>query len=159
VPGQLHCSLHVDARRGERGVGLMGRRVLLTGIPALGQPPDLEGERHQASGSETFPFPPNWQQNPTLEAAGKTYYEHRAALMTANDEGLTTTYNRFHDPDETAPAILRLRELHAAMDRAVLDAYGWGDLAPTCAFLLDYEEEEDDDGAARASKKRKPRTR
>jgi len=29
------------------------------------------------------------------------------------------------------------------MDRAVLDAYGWADLKPTCAFLLDYEEDED----------------
>ncbi len=30
------------------------------------------------------------------------------------------------------------------MDRAVLDAYGWTDLQPTCEFLLDYEEEEED---------------
>ena len=29
------------------------------------------------------------------------------------------------------------------MDRAVLDAYGWTDLKPTCEFLLDYEDEED----------------
>ena len=27
--------------------------------------------------------------------------------------------------------------------RAVLDAYGWTDLKPTCEFLLDYEDEED----------------
>ena len=32
-------------------------------------------------------------------------------------------------PDERSPDILKLRELHAAMDRAVLDAYGWTDLA------------------------------
>jgi hypothetical protein len=32
------------------------------------------------------------------------------------------------------------------MDRAVLDAYDWTDLQPTCQFLLDYEEEEDDNG-------------
>ncbi len=49
----------------------------------------------------------------------------------------------FHDPDERSPEILKLRELHAAMDRAVLDAYGWTDLKPTCEFLLDYEDEED----------------
>ena len=116
---------------------------------------------------ETFPFPPAWQQSPTLEAAGDAYYTFRASLM-ANEavraslmaslppEGLTSTYNRFHDPDETLPGILRLRELHAAMDRAVLDAYGWGDLVPTCAFLLDYEEEEDDDDARAGKKKRKP---
>jgi len=43
--------------------------------------------------------------------------------------------------------ILRLRELHAAMDRAVLDAYGWTELKPTCEFLLDYEDEEDQEPA------------
>ena len=37
---------------------------------------------------------------------------------------MTRTYNRFHDPNEDDPEIGRLRELHAAMDRAVLDAYG-----------------------------------
>jgi len=62
--------------------------------------------------------------------------------MKKNNEGLTATYNRFHDPDERSPDILKLRELHAAMDRAVLDAYGWTDLKPTCEFLLDYEDED-----------------
>ena len=65
-----------------------------------------------------------------LESAGKAYYEFRADLMVRNNEGLTKTYNRFHDPDERSPDILKLRELHAAMDRAVLDAYGWTDLKP-----------------------------
>ena len=40
---------------------------------------------------ETFPFPDNWQTHPTLEAAGKTYYDFRAALMVRNDQGLTKT--------------------------------------------------------------------
>ena len=31
------------------------------------------------------------------------------------------------DPDEEDSDIARLRVLHAAMDRAVLDAYGWRD--------------------------------
>jgi hypothetical protein len=31
------------------------------------------------------------------------------------------------------------------MDRAVLDAYGWTDLKPTCEFLLDYEDEDEGD--------------
>jgi hypothetical protein len=38
-----------------------------------------------------------------------------------------------------------LRELHAEMDRAVLNAYRWTDLEPTCEFLLDYEEDEDEE--------------
>jgi len=94
---------------------------------------------------ETFPFPENFETHPTLEAAGQAYYEFRAALMVKNSEGLTKTYNRFHDPYETSPDILKLRELHDAMDRAVLDAYGWTDLKPTCEFLLDYEDEDDED--------------
>ncbi len=68
--------------------------------------------------------------------------------MIRNNEGLTKTYNRFHDPDERSPDIFKLRELHAAMDRAVLDAYGWTDLKPACEFLLDYEDEEDQELAA-----------
>lgn len=102
---------------------------------------------------ETFPFPREVESNAALEEVGKTYHEFRADLMMRNNEGLTATYNRFHDPDERSPDILKLRELHAAMDRAVLDAYGWTDLQPTCEFLLDYEEEEDDEGAPRRRKK------
>ena len=52
---------------------------------------------------ETFPFPDGWETHPPLEAAGQAYYEHRAALMVRNDEGMTKTYNRFHDPYEDDP--------------------------------------------------------
>ena len=92
---------------------------------------------------ETFPFPTNWKNNSQLETIGKEYYEYRAQLMITNNQGLTTTYNRFHDPDEYDSAILKLRDLHNQMDRAVLDAYGWTDLQPVCEFLLDYEDEEE----------------
>ena len=91
---------------------------------------------------ETFPFPDGWETHPSLEAAGKTYYEHRSALMVRNDEGMTKTYNRFHDPYENDSDIVKLRELHSAMDRAVLDAYGWTDIPTDCDFLLDYEIDE-----------------
>ena len=62
--------------------------------------------------------------------------------MIARNEGLTKTYNRFHDPAERAPDIQRLRELHHAMDIAVLRAYGWGDLADRAApeFLTEASE-------------------
>ncbi len=102
---------------------------------------------------DTYPFPPGWETNLALEAVGKQYYEFRAALMVRNNEGLTKTYNRFHDPNETGPDILRLRELHDAMDRAVLDAYGWTDIRPTCEFLLNFEDEE---GEETSSKRKKP---
>ena len=92
---------------------------------------------------ETFPFPDNWETDATLEAAGEAYYTYRAQLIINNNQGLTTTYNRFHDPQETDPAILKLRELHSEMDQAVLTAYGWHDIDTTCEFILDYEDEED----------------
>ena len=71
--------------------------------------------------------------------------------MIQNNEGLTKTYNRFHDPDERSPKIVELRKLHAAMDRAVLDAYGWRGIATQCEFLLDYEIDDNELG-----KKKKP---
>ena len=100
---------------------------------------------------DTFPFPESWRADRALEDAGATYYEFRTELMMRNDEGLTKTYNRFHDPAERDPDILRFRELHAAMDRAVLDAYGWTDIPADCEFLLDYEIDEETWG-----KKKKP---
>ena len=62
--------------------------------------------------------------------------------MIARNEGLTKTYNRFHDPSERAADIVRLRELHHAMDAAVLRAYGWDDLADAAAaeFLTEATE-------------------
>ncbi len=95
---------------------------------------------------ETFPFPEQWETRPDLEAAGEAYYDFRAALMVRNDEGLTKTYNRFHDPNEDDPDIAKLRGFHAHMDRAVLDAYGWQDIATHCDFLLDYDIDEEGQG-------------
>ncbi|MEH2430360.1 MAG: type IIL restriction-modification enzyme MmeI [Nostoc sp.] len=103
---------------------------------------------------ETFPFPEHWETNPILETISKEYYEYRAALMVRNNQGLTDTYNRFHDPDERHPDILQLRSLHAQMDRAVLDAYGWRDISTDCTFLLDYEDEEDDENTSKRQKKK-----
>ncbi|MCY4497261.1 MAG: hypothetical protein OXC14_08245, partial [Rhodospirillaceae bacterium] len=90
---------------------------------------------------ETFPFPDRWEFRPDLEGPGKAYYEYRAALMVRNGEGLTKTYNHFHDPDATDPAIQKLRDLHAAMDRAVLATYGWSDVPTPCEFLPDHEDD------------------
>ena len=93
---------------------------------------------------ETFPFPPGYETDPTLEAAGQAYHDHRAALMIAANEGMTKTYNRFHKAEERGAAIQRLRELHDAMDQAVLRAYGWDDLADTLRPVFHTPESEDD---------------
>lgn len=74
---------------------------------------------------QTFPFPINREG---LEKIGTTYHEHRRQIMLARQEGLTSTYNRFHNPKESASDIVRLRELHVEMDNAVAAAYGWSDL-------------------------------
>lgn len=78
---------------------------------------------------ETFPLPIDWRTCPRLAAIGECYERARGEWMVGRGEGLTALYNRFHDPEERAPAIARLRALHEAMDRAVLAAYGWDELA------------------------------
>jgi hypothetical protein len=90
----------------------------------------------------TWPVLTDSDLDSLLAKAGQEYYEFRSNLMIKNDEGPTKTYNRFHDPDETDSEIVKLRELHAAMDRAVLDAYGWDDISTDCEFIADYEVEE-----------------
>jgi hypothetical protein len=102
---------------------------------------------------ETFPFPVGWEADARLEAVGKQYDDFRATLMQKRGEGLTDTYNRFHDPCVCDPDIETLRTLHAELDRAVLDAYGFADVATRYEFLLDYEEEESEEEASRRRKK------
>lgn len=93
---------------------------------------------------ETFPFPKNFETDAALEAAGKAYHDHRAQLMNARDQGMTPTYNRFHDRTDQDDEIVRLRELHADMDAAVLRAYGWDDLADRAQAEWLGEHNEDD---------------
>ena len=87
---------------------------------------------------ETFPFPKNWDSDSRLESMGREYYDFRMILMKQKNQGLTKTYNRFHDPTEDDPAIMKLRQLHAAMDREVLNAYGWGDISTNCDFIREH---------------------
>jgi hypothetical protein len=86
----------------------------------------------------TFPFPPSWETNAGLEEIGQRYHAFRARLMAdkatraelmeeLEPEGLTATYNRFHDRLDVHDGITQLRALHAEMDRKVLEAYGWWD--------------------------------
>ena len=49
--------------------------------------------------------------------------------MVERDLGLTSVYNRVHEPSELRDdGITRLRDLHIDLDLAVRDAYGWSDL-------------------------------
>lgn len=93
---------------------------------------------------ENFPFPDDYRGNSALEAAGRAYLDYRAQLMIDTNKGLTPTYNRFHDAYDDDPAIQRLRSMHGDMDRAVLRAYGWDDLADAAnpVFLTEETEAE-----------------
>ena len=116
-----------------------------------------DGRRYTPSDCfDTYPLPAGWKSHYRFEEVGQTYYEHRARLMVANDEGLTKTYNRFHDPDQNDSAIVRLRELHDSMDRAVLDAYGWDDISTECEFIPDHEETANDKTPAPPPISKKP---
>jgi hypothetical protein len=126
---------------------------------------------------ETFPFPtillesqicgtPSTDQTTfaALESAGREYYEFRSSLLVKHNEGLTKTYNRFHDKyhdtsevdARKVASIQRLRELHAVLDRAVLAAYGWGDVAQAAIseYLIDHEDEDSEE--AQHSRRKKP---
>ncbi|WP_437562981.1 type IIL restriction-modification enzyme MmeI [Sorangium sp. So ce542] len=85
---------------------------------------------------ETFPFPKPDPRTviPELESIGERLYDTRARFMVDTNQGLTKTYNALKDPDCDDPRILELRRLHEEMDRAVLAAYGWSEIAvpPYC---------------------------
>ncbi|MEO8609319.1 MAG: type IIL restriction-modification enzyme MmeI [Chloroflexota bacterium] len=82
---------------------------------------------------ETFPFPPT-EALALLEGIGEIYHETRRQIMLNRQEGLTATYNRFHNPDERSSDIQALCDLHRQMDEAVAAAYGWDDLPLEHAF-------------------------
>jgi hypothetical protein len=99
---------------------------------------------------QSFPFPPGFEADPELETAGRAYYDFRGTLMIRSRKGLTKTYNLFHDPGEMSEEMVELRRLHDMMDRAVLGAYGWTEINPTCCFFPEFDDQDnDDDGAFR----------
>jgi len=121
-----------------------------------------------------FPLNLNPQEDLQLEIIGEAYHEDRRKLMLGLQLGITKTYNLFHSNaittlyinaknkevislqkhlektvntislDEAMQGILKLRELHVQMDSAVLDAYGWNDIALKHDFYeVDYLPEND----------------
>jgi hypothetical protein len=64
-----------------------------------------------------------------LEVIGKRIYDARAAYMLTTRQGLTQTYNALKDASVIAAAVAELRALHEDLDRVVLAAYGWSDIA------------------------------
>mgnify|MGYP000231385505 CR=1 FL=1 len=138
----------------ETGFGVLQSRVHDTWIRFAGSSMKDDLRYSPTDCFQTFPFPNAFESDRQISSVALEYYDFRADLMIRNNEGLTKTYNRFHDPDERSADILKLRELHAAMDRAVLDAYRWTDIPTDCQFLLDYEEDESEDTDIQLSPKR-----
>lgn len=101
---------------------------------------------------ENFPFP---QFIPSLESAGEQFDKARSEVMKKIELGLTPLGNHLNSPDNNSTEIVYLRQLHAAMDKAVLDAYGWGDIVKLKAydevyeFSGDYENEDGSSGSVR----------
>ncbi len=75
----------------------------------------------------TLPRPKHTQR---LHDLGDRLDAERRELMRSRGWGLTTTYNHVHDPSDHDPQVVNLREVHASIDQAVFDAYGWVDLDP-----------------------------
>ena len=66
---------------------------------------------------ETFPQP---HFSVAVESAGKALDDHRRPLMIANNEGLTKTYNRVHNPADTSPGIVRMELVCRSAERATV---------------------------------------
>ena len=90
----------------------------------------------------TFPFP----NLGALEqgCACQSYLDGRAKFLSETGVGLTTAYGRFHDQSDRKKDIECLRQLHGALDRAILRAYGWLDLAERAEPVFLNTDNEDD---------------
>lgn len=128
--------LYVFPLREYRYFGLLQSRVHVTWTWLLSS--TLE-ERLNYSASdcfETFPFPLD-AELAALDPIGQALYDRRARFMIDANQGLTDTYNQLEDPDyegDRLAEIEELRVLHEQLDRTVLAAYGWSDIAvpPFC---------------------------
>lgn len=77
---------------------------------------------------EKFPRP---GETRWLAEVGRALDVERREIMLRRQLGLTKLYNLVNDPDiaDAADAdVARLRAIHVELDRAVMDAYGWGDV-------------------------------
>lgn len=93
-----------------------------------------------------YPLAPPKSLETNLGKVAKNLLDHRQSVLDGRPKhglgkvgksesfGPTKLYSLYDDPECTVPAISKLRELHVALTRAVLDAYGWTDLKPQWEF-------------------------
>ncbi|MGY4646283.1 DNA methyltransferase [Mycobacterium sp. URHB0021] len=78
---------------------------------------------------ETFPRP---QESLLLAQNGEGLDRERGEIMVRRSLGLTKLYNLVNDPQiagASDPDVARMREIHVALDEAVMAAYGWSDVS------------------------------
>jgi hypothetical protein len=80
------------------------------------------------SPSDVFLTLPRPTRTAELQELGEELDRVRRELMLGRWWGLTRTYNHVHDPDYHDPAVRNVRDIHVAIDEAVMRAYGWEDL-------------------------------
>jgi hypothetical protein len=77
---------------------------------------------------DTLPLP---EITTEMRQFGNRLDTFRRELMLARQAGLTATYNLVHDERCTDADIAEMREIHRAIDAAVVRAYDWDDLLAT----------------------------
>ncbi|HAS08928.1 MAG TPA: hypothetical protein DCS55_00155 [Acidimicrobiaceae bacterium] len=75
---------------------------------------------------ETFPQP--LEDLDEIGSKTEQLSAARSEIMERDGIGLTKFYNRLHGAEEDVSEIEHIRELHADLDVAVRDAYGWSDI-------------------------------
>ncbi|MGA5464446.1 Eco57I restriction-modification methylase domain-containing protein [Mycobacterium sp. NPDC050041] len=80
----------------------------------------------------TFPFP--HLDEIRISPVAESFISARNRAL-ARFVSTTKLYNAVDDPKALGPDIRELRDAHVALDRVVLDGYGWKDLSPKYGFF------------------------
>lgn len=94
---------------------------------ATRNPSTMKGDLRYTTGHcfESFPFP---KAILSLREPAKWCYATRSQASTDLACGLTPLYQAMHSAAQSQKCLTPLRDAHAALDRAVVAAYGWDDL-------------------------------
>ncbi len=109
----------------------MGMLAFLSSAPhywwAIARASTMKGDLRYTPSDvfETLPLP---ELTSEMRELGDRLDTFRRNMMLARQAGLTATYNLVHDPKCTDADIAELRDVHRAIDEAVVRAYGWTDL-------------------------------
>jgi hypothetical protein len=79
---------------------------------------------------ETFPLPAGLMEAQTspLSVLGEELFDTRGEVMRAEQKGMTSFYNDFHDSEFRRQDVGRCRDIQASLNEAVLEAYGLAEI-------------------------------